>query len=77
MTPAIEQIPPFPPLLKGGEGGFVCQRGGEACLRQAKRLPVRCTCLPSRGDRQAQTGGRQGGFRQAGGLSEQHWSQRP
>ena len=23
-------------------------KGGEACLRQAKRLPVRCTCLPLR-----------------------------
>jgi len=28
------------------------------CLRR-RRLPVRCTCLPLRGDRQAQTGGRQ------------------
>ena len=43
MAEVIEQIPPLP-------------KGGEACLRQAKRLPVRCT----------QTGGRQGGFRPAG-----------
>ena len=37
MTPAVEQIPPSPPLAKGGGGGICLAKGGEACLRQAKR----------------------------------------
>ena len=63
ITSTFEQIPPSPPLPKGGGGGICLPKGGEACLRQAKRLPV-----PAR-----QTGGRQGGFFPAGGPSEQHW----
>ena len=67
MTLAFEKIPlsllcqnpPSAPLYQRGDGGICLPKGGEACLRYAKRLP--------------RWGGRQGGFCPADGVSEWHW----
>jgi len=52
----ILKIPPPSPLFsKGGRGDFLGE-GRLPALSAKLHLPVRRTCLPLRGDRQAQTG---------------------
>ena len=60
MTPALEEIPPSPPLpksplrpplAKGGTGGFVCQRGARpACAKRSACLCSAHRQAAGRGD---------------------------